>query len=278
MTAASIPSRRVTAAGQETRVFDEGSGDVPLVCVHGNPDSADQWLPLLRRTEELGRVVAFDLPGWGASRRPDRSTFDGSLDAHADFVAALLDELEIDRFRLLVHDWGALALSPASRRADRVEKLVVVDAVPLSSTYKWHWIATYMWRPRFVGEMTMPLLSRFTMKTLTRIQKPGMRPMGDDWLDRVKRDLDPGMKDSILRLYRSADPDVLGRHGAHLGDLTCPSLIIWGDKDPYVGHAHAATYAEALGGPTEVRIVAGAGHWPMNDDPDVYDRIAAFMR
>jgi pimeloyl-ACP methyl ester carboxylesterase len=275
--AAAVTSRRLQVAGVDTHVYESGTGDVPVVCLHGNPDSGASWLPLLKRSGELGRVIAPDLPGWGQSERPDPATFDGSIDAHDRWFDALLDALEIDRFKLVVHDWGGLALSAASRRPDRVERLVAIDVVPLWAEYKWHWISRYMWRPPVVGEVTMKLFNRFTVKTLTRLQRPGLKPLDSDWLDQVGRDLDPGMKAAILRLYRSADPDVLDRHGAHLGALTCPALIIWGDKDPYVGIDQMEVLRSRLGGPVETWTAAGAGHWCMLDEPDVYARAAAFV-
>lgn len=277
MAAAAVRTRRLQVAGVDTHLHESGAGDVPLICVHGNPDSGASWRPLLERSGELGRVIAPDLPGWGRSARPDPRVFDGSLDAHDRWFDALLDALEVDRFRLLVHDWGSLALSAASRRADRVERLAAIDIVPLSADYHWHWISTYMWRPPVVGEVTMKLFNRFTVKTLTRLQRPGLRPLPAAWLDQVGRDLDPGMKDAILRLYRSADPEVLGRHGAHLGDFTCPALIIWGDKDPYVGIDQMEVLRRRLGGPVQTWVARGAGHWSFVDDPEVYDRAAAFM-
>src|ERR1700757_2943451 len=113
--------------GIDTYVREAGTGDVPVVCLHGTPDAGDLWMPLLDRADELGRVIAPDVPGWGQSPAPDRSVCDGSLDALDRWFEGLLDVLQIDRFRLVVHDWGSLALSAASRRADRVQRLVAID-------------------------------------------------------------------------------------------------------------------------------------------------------
>lgn len=270
-------SHRITVAGVDTHFYDAGRGDVPVVCVHGNPDSADQWLPLLDATSRLGRVIAPDLPGWGRSEIRDRDGFDGSLEAHARWFEAFLDGVGIDRFRLVVHDWGSVALAGASRRPDRVDRLVVIDIVPLSDRYKWHWISRYMWRPPLVGEATMPAFNRATVKLLTRLQRPRLAPLPDEWLDRVGRDLDRQMKRGILDLYRSADPEVLARAGARLGELTCPALVIWGEKDPYVGTEHVETVADQLGSDPERWIVPGAGHWCMLDTPEVMQRTAAFL-
>ncbi len=78
----------------------------------------------------------------------------------------------------------------------------------------------------------MVALSRFTIELLTRLQRPGFRSLDGAWLDRVGRDLDGGMKDAILALYRSANPDVLGAAGANLGRLACRALILWGSRTP----------------------------------------------
>jgi pimeloyl-ACP methyl ester carboxylesterase len=268
-----IDARRVTAAGVTTRVLESGTGD-PVVCVHGNPDSADQWTPLLERASELGRVIAPDLPGWGQSDPPDRAVHDGGVGAHARWFAALLEELGVDRYRLVVHDWGAVALAGALLAPERVRRAVIVDIVPLSADYGWHWIARTQWRPRH-GELAIRPLNATLVDWLVALQGARRRPPRD-WVRRLRRDLDPAMKDSILRLYRSGDPDVLGRAGARLGELACPALVIWGEKDPYVGADHAHRIAERLPD-AETWIVPGAGHWCMHEEPAVYDRIAAFL-
>ncbi|WP_051471171.1 alpha/beta fold hydrolase [Patulibacter minatonensis] len=271
-----VPSRRLDAGGIDTFLHDAGTGDVPTICVHGNPDSADAWLPLLRRSAELGRVVAPDLPGFGRSGRPDPARFDASLDAYVAWFDAFVDALDVPRFDLVVHDWGSLALAAAARRPGRIRRLVAIDVVPLSADYRWHWLATYLWRPRVVGEVGMTVFNRFTIKLLTRLQRPGLRPLDADLLDRIRRDLDPAMKRAILALYRSAGPEVLGRYGDRLADVTAPALVIWGADDPYVGSGEMDVLARALGGPVETALVDG-GHWPMLDTDEVFDRTVAFL-
>ncbi|MGI8750938.1 MAG: alpha/beta fold hydrolase [Acidimicrobiales bacterium] len=273
---ASHHHHHLDVAGVDTFVYDQGEGAMPLVCVHGNPDSADMWLPMLERSGDLGRVVAADLPGFGRSARPSPAAFDSSVRAYADWFEALLDAAAIDRYRLAVHDWGSVGLAGALRRPERVEALVALDIVPLNATYHWHWIARWLWRPPIIGEVGMVALSRFTIDLLTRLQRPGFRSLDGAWLDRVGRDLDGGMKDAILRLYRSANPDVLGAAGANLGRLACPALILWGEQDPYVPVEEARKLAHSLGGPAEVRTFTG-GHWLGLDRPAVFDDITAWL-
>lgn len=202
--------------------------------------------------------------------------FDSTVDAYDRWFEGLLDALKIDRFRLVVHDWGGVAVSAASRRPDRVAALVVIDAVPLADTYRWHWVAR-IWRTPRLGEAFQATFNRTSLKALTRFRSPHGRPMPDWWLDSVVGYLDAGTKDAILRLYRSADPDVLARHGAHLADLRCPTLLVWGEKDPYIGLADARRYQAQIPG-AKLEVVPGAGHWCTVDQPGVFDRLVDFLQ
>jgi pimeloyl-ACP methyl ester carboxylesterase len=269
-------SRRLVVHGVDTFCYDVGSGDVPVICLHGNPDCADAWLPLLARSPELGRVIAPDLPCFGRSGRPSVEVFDASLDAYAAWFAALVDALGIDRYRLVVHDWGSIALAGAGRRPEQVERLVAIDAVPLASSYRWHWIARLLWRPRVVGEVGMTILNRWVIRTITRLQRPRLKPLDAALLDRMARYLDPGTKRAILRLYRSADPADLERHGAGLRAMRCPALLVWGRQDPYIGLQEMDVLAARLGGAVEKVVVEG-GHWPMSDTPEVFERAVRFL-
>ena len=49
------------------------------------------------------------------------------------FLERCLEELGVGRRKLVVHDWGSLALIGAQRRPELVEKLVVINAVPLTA-------------------------------------------------------------------------------------------------------------------------------------------------
>jgi pimeloyl-ACP methyl ester carboxylesterase len=81
------------------------------------------------------------------------------MDGLASFLERFMNELEIGAHRLVVHDWGALALIPAQWDPGRVRRLVILNAVPLLPGYRWHWIAR-QWRRRWVGEAFNATTSR----------------------------------------------------------------------------------------------------------------------
>ena len=79
----------------------------------------------------------------------------------------------------------------------------------------------------------------------------------DAFADSIMEHFDQGTQRAILRLYRSAPPDVLEAAGARLNALTCPALVVWGDRDPYLPARFADAYAAALGGDAEVLHLPG---------------------
>ena len=268
-----ISERTVVIDGIEVFLRERPGAGTPTVFVHGNPTSSFDWLPFLERLE--GPALAFDLPGFGRSARPDPSAFDHSMGAYADLIEALLDELAPAGYCLVVHDWGGVALAAAQRHPERVERLVVINAVPLSSSYRWHWLAR-LWRRRGVGEAFNAATSRFAVAQLTRLARPGRRPMPRWWIDEVWSTWDAGTRRAILGLYRSADPAVLAAAGAELDRLTCRSLIIWGTADPYIGVEQGRWYASVLAD-AELAEIGGAGHWPWIDRPEVIERVCGFL-
>jgi len=241
----------------------------PVLYVHGVPTSSDDWLPFLARTGGL----APDLLGFGRSGKGGHNDY--SLEGIAAFVERFLDEVvEVERVRLVVHDWGAAALAFAQRHPQRIERLVLIDAVPLLPDYRWHRVAR-LWRTRFVGEMAMGLTLR---RTLARALRPafanGVVP--DGFVEAAMRHFDQGTQRAILRLYRSAPEEMLAASGRGLSSLTMPALVGWGARDPYIAPRFGDRYAEQLPN-ARVVCVEDAGHWPWLDRPDLIDRIATFL-
>ena len=97
--------------------------------------------------ERGGPSIAIDMPGLGTLGHPRPGRFDYSMYGLSAFLERCLDELGVAERKLVVHDWGGLALIGAQRRPRLVEKLVVINSVPLTPGYRWHWVAQ-LWRRR----------------------------------------------------------------------------------------------------------------------------------
>jgi pimeloyl-ACP methyl ester carboxylesterase len=241
--------------------------DQSIVYVHGVPNSGVVWKPFVERTGG----IAPDLPGFGASAKP--ADGDYTFRGLARFVSELTADME--RFSLVVHDWGSLALVTAMERPEAIEKLVIINAVPFVPGYHWHTIAR-IWRTPVVGEVFMGLSSKWGFRRIGRAQG-GDPEVVDALVEQFWPYFDHGTQRAILKLYRSAPESVLAEAGRGLGQIRAPALVVWGANDPYLPTHFAGDYSRALGGEARVELVEGGWHWPWLDKPETVDLVADFL-
>jgi pimeloyl-ACP methyl ester carboxylesterase len=241
----------------------------PPLYIHGVPTSSDDWLPLLERTGGL----APDLPGFGRSGKGGH--LDYSLAGIAAFVERFLALVEVDRVQLVVHDWGAAALAFAAAHPERIERLLLVNALPLLPDYRWHRVAR-VWRTPLLGELTMGATTHWALARALRPAFAG--PVPEAFVDAAWSHFDQGTQRAILRLYRSAPETRLAEAGTALSHIRVPALVVCGEHDPYIGSAFADAYAARLSDGRAVHF-ADAGHWPWLDraGADVIEACATFL-
>ncbi len=167
--------------------------------LHGVPTSSDDWVAFLQR----GGGLAPDLPGFGRSGKPGSLRY--TIEEYDRFLERFLDELEVERVSLLVHDWGAVGLAFAQRLPERVERFAIVNAVPFLPGYRWHRTAR-IWRTPGLGELAMGATNRPVLRFLSKESNATPGPMPEAWLDSVLEHFDQGTQRAILRLYRSSPP------------------------------------------------------------------------
>src|ERR1700738_2657724 len=116
--------------GNRMAYVDEGDGD-PIVFAHGNPTSSYLWRNVMPHLEGLGRLVAADMIGMGASDKlhpsgPDRYNYA----EQRDYLFALWDGLDLgDNVILVLHDWGSvLGFDWANQHRDRIQGIAFMEA------------------------------------------------------------------------------------------------------------------------------------------------------
>jgi pimeloyl-ACP methyl ester carboxylesterase len=262
------PVTEETIALDDQPVFLRRAGDeaVPILYLHGLPTTSFDWLGPL----EFGGGIAVDLPGFGRSGK--RGDLDYSLAGHVAFVDRLLGTLEIDRVRLCMHDWGAaVGLAWASAHPERVERLVVVNGVPLLGGFRWRGWARAVRTP-LVGPVAVGFATPRMVRRLSSRACGAGTPMPEPFLDSVSEHIDLGTERALLRLLRSATPESLAAAGVDLGRIDAPALVLWGARDPWIPARFGAGYAAALGDAT-LETIEDAGHWPWLEHPELAERM-----
>lgn len=87
---------------------------------------------------------------------------------------------------------------------------------------------------------------------------------------------DRGNRRAILELYRSAPESELAAAGTRQSELTCPALVAWGTRDPYLPAELAREYARVLPN-AELLELEDAGHWPWMERPDLVGTVVEFL-
>jgi haloalkane dehalogenase len=125
---------RVPVFDTEMSYVEAGEGD-PIVFLHGNPTSSYLWRNIVPSVSDLGRCLAPDLVGMGASGRVPNGAY--RFVDHVKYLDAWFEAMNLQRHVLLVlHDWGsALGFHWAYRHPERVQGIAYMEALVQPRTW-----------------------------------------------------------------------------------------------------------------------------------------------
>ena len=231
-----------------------------VVLVHGNPETAAIWQPLIEVLGVAG-VETLSPPGFGA---PVPDGFGATAD---DYAAWLVGELETGRepVDLVGHDWGGGHVARvAIERPDLIRSWAIDIGGCLAPDYVWHDLAQ-LWQTPGAGESAIAgMLAIPVAERAVQYEALGMTP---DVAEAVAAAADEAMGRCILALYRSAAQPAMARLGEQLGTAAArPGLVIIPTEDGYTGGESRARWAAEKAG-AHVAVLPGLGHWWMLQDP-----------
>ena len=265
--------------GSRIHYVDEGQGDVVLF-VHGTPTWSFEFRHLIAALAPKYRCIAPDHLGFGRSDRPIGADY--SPQAHAKRLAAFVDGLGLDRFTLVVHDYGGpIGLPLALSDPSSVTRLVIMNS--------WLWPldddADMKRRAQLAGGSLGRFLYKYANASLRllmpsaygdrrKLTKEIHRQYLDVFRDRRARvDVLHALAKALLE-SRSYYADLYAR-ADRLRDI--PTLIVWGMKDVAFQPNQLARWQSLLPAAQVCRIES-AGHWPHEEEPDaVINAIAGFL-
>ncbi len=255
--------------------LDEGEGPAVLM-VHGNPTWSFHYRALIKAIRGDFRAIAPDHIGCGRSDKPSGKDYAYTLERRVADLSRLVDELELERVHLVVHDWGGMiGMAWAVANPDRVDRIVVLNtsAFPLPTTKRMP-ASLHLARTPGLGAALVRGLNLFSLganrtcvaKPLSAAAAAGYLAPYDSWSDRVA--VHEFVRDIPLS---PADPawSVVERTAAGLHTLTDkPMSIFWGARDFVFDHHFLAEWRERFPA-AEVTEFADAGHYVLEDAGDV---------
>ena len=245
-----------------------GSGPA-VVLLHGYGETGDMWAPLAADLAKDHRVIVPDLRGLGLSARPaggyDKKT-------QGQDIAGLLDALNVDTAAVVAHDIGNMVgYAFAAQHRDRVSKLVLMDA-PLPGVGPWEEILKnpLLWHFRFGGPDMERLVAGRERIYLDRFWNEfSATPAKFSEASRAHYAALyalPGAMHAGFAQFAAFDQDALDDQAFMAeGKLAMPVLAVGGEKSfgPMM-----ATVTRFAASDVEEKVVADAGHWLMEEQPD----------
>lgn len=252
--------------------LDESGSGVPVLLLHGFPHDRTLWAPQLASPAPGFRYLAPDLPGAGESVQ----LAEPELDAWADWAAALLDTLGIDRAVVGGLSMGGyLAFALWRRHPERIRALVLADTRAGADSSEARGKRREM-QALVLAEGPDAVAARMIAGMVGKTSRAD-RPEVVDALDAMMRRASVGgITDALQALMDRADSTPT------LGTVTVPTLILCGEEDALTPVPESRAMAAAIPG-ARLELIAGAGHASNFEAPEAFnallsDFLAATLR
>jgi pimeloyl-ACP methyl ester carboxylesterase len=264
-----VTHRTVSARGLDFHVAETGAGE-PVVLLHGWPQHWFAWRRVVPLLAPHGHLLMPDLRGFGWSDAPPDGYDKQTL---ADDLLAVLDALELERVRLLAHDWGAwIGFLACLAAPERFHAFVALSSPPPMGRPTPRQLLE-IWRFSYQLVLAAPGLGEMLIANeafMTRLMNAGAAEPGVWSADELRAFTgvlaEPARARASVALYRTFLLHEAGRSPG--GRLHVPTRLMSGERDhaiPPVLLEGAEQYADDLA----VEILPGCGHFVPEERPEI---------
>jgi len=224
-------SKFVTVDGTRLHFVIKGEGR-PVVLIHGNPGSGQDWTRVFGPLSGLHKVIAFDRPGHGRSERPKH--IDVTVEVQARLLHDALKQLHVERPIVVGHSWGgALALVYAINYPQEVAGVVLV-APAVYESQDGVSLVTELPAVPVIGDavnfvLTPLLAATFVRSALKKAFSPD--PVPKNYLRSVLSEWTKAKKVKAYSLDEASLNDSLKQFSPRYPEITIPVSILAGDSD-----------------------------------------------
>jgi pimeloyl-ACP methyl ester carboxylesterase len=255
---------------QRLHYVEAGEGPL-IVLLHGFPEFWYGWRLQIQPLAAAGfRVVAPDMRGYNLSSKPDSvASYAGDLLA-AD-VRGLIHERGAESAMLVGHDWGGTAAwTTAMNHPEVVDRLAILNAAhPRKLLQGLHhpgqlrksWYFFFFDLPDLPETVVHANRWHF-FRHFLHDAHPAYTP---EEIDRyLKAWSQPGASTGMINYYRSS---VRQKHAeAQIRTISAPTLVIWGQRDRYLGQELAEPDHDDVPNLDRVERLPDASHWVHHDE------------
>ena len=264
----SIKGKSMKINDLNLNVLIEGEGE-PVLLLHGFPDSNYLWRDVIPNLTDSGyQVIAPDQRGFGISDAPEGKE-NYQIELIAQDAIAILDQLNIDKVKLVAHDWGAMiGWYLAGTHPDYFKSYTAIS-VGHPKAYasagfeqkKKGWYVLFFQLDGIAEKVFMANNWSIFRKTVNN------HPEINHWIEDLSR---PGRLTAGMNWYR-ANLSKLWK--ADFPRVKIPVLSIWSTEDVALAEDQMITSAQYVDASWRYERLDGISHWVPVDDPDTLSRI-----
>jgi pimeloyl-ACP methyl ester carboxylesterase len=258
-----VHQRRVEVDGTPANVVELGQGP-PLLFVHGLSGCWQNWLENIPHFAATHRVIAVDLPGFGASPMPREPI---SIPGYARFLDRVCDALSIDAAAVVGNSMGGqIAAELAIISPRRVERLMLVSAAGIT--------AELLQRDRIMtgGRVLAALLTGTAARHELFARRPGLRRLALSFVVRHPDRLTAALAHELMQgsgkpgFLPALEAVLTHRISERLPQIACPTLVLWGEDDHVIPVRDAPRFGELIRD-ARVLVLPDTGHVAMLERP-----------
>ncbi|SFF29511.1 Pimeloyl-ACP methyl ester carboxylesterase [Paenibacillus catalpae] len=263
MTKLSIANQTVTLpSGQSIAYYDSGADTTPVVVLlHGYCGSSAYWEQVVEPLSAKARILALDLRGHGLSSGETGPDETNAMELYADDLAAMLDQLKINKACVLGHSLGGyITLAFAQRYGEKLSAFGLVHSTPLPDSD-----AAKENRDNAVAAIRKDGVAAFVEGLVPKLYSPDNKSAMPD---QVERSIDIGKGTSAAGAIGAAKgmkirPD----RSEVLKNANLPVLLLAGEQDQII----PVERTFVIEGPNVSREkLADAGHMGMVERPEPF--------
>ncbi|MBO6506622.1 MAG: alpha/beta hydrolase [Kordiimonadaceae bacterium] len=288
------PSKSVSY-GYETvdgvKVFFRQAGDPTkptLVLLHGFPSSSHQYRELIRLLSDEYYLIAPDYPGFGASDFPGPNEYEYTFDNIALTVNKFLEQREISKYSLLVHDYGApVGFRIATANPERVQSIIVQNGNAYEEGLNKDTWAPIMklWEigrgdAEHEAQIAAAIFSREGLRwQYTHGTRNPEQILPDNWILDHERLSRPGQHEVQISLFYDYRTNVAKypEWQAYMRRHQPPVLVVWAENDAFFPTPGGEAFMRDV---KDVDFnLLNSGHFALEEDaPLVAEKIRSFLR
>jgi epoxide hydrolase 4 len=252
------------------------AGNGPLVVLlHGFPEFWYGWRRQIAPLAAAGyHVVAPDLRGYNLSSRP-KGIAPYAADRVADDISGLIRELGYESAILVGHDWGGtVAWTTAMNHPEVVERLAILDAAHPRKLQKGLFKPRQFLRSWYFFFFALPWLPERIARAgnfrfLRRFLRDARPADTQQELDRyVEAWSQKGTLTGMIDYYRYSVFAPPWKAWAAIKPISAPTLVIWGQRDRYLGRTLAEPEHKDVPNLVGVERLPNASHWVHHDEAE----------